>query len=439
MRQGGTRWVHAARVALAATAVVAALALVVNLMIVDRLGNGVDARLSEHLTSASQGTVEPLIIQAGAQHEGDLDDVPIFVWKVDASGSATALTAGAPQLPRRRWTAGTATLATAGSTFRFDAEATSDGWLIAGESISKVTQARGDLLLVEAVLGALLLLVTFTGSFVVGLRASAPIEQVRKRQAEFTADASHELRTPLSVIEAEVDLALSRQRDPESYQTTLKRISSESGRLRSIVDDLLWLARADGDVPDSRTEECVDLTVVGESCVERFKAVADAASITLARGGDPRGTSVIRADAEAIDRRVGRARGRPRRRSGDADRRRLRPGHPRGAPGARVRPVPPRRRPARGDRAGPRHRRRGGAHHRGVVVDRHLPTGRGAHGGLVARSGPLPPAGPGRGRHQDRRVAGRSRGRGTPPVEALTSGFLQFFLQLFHPGFRIDP
>ena len=308
MRQGGTRWAHAARVALVATAVVAALAvvvaLVVNLMIVDRLGNGVDARLSEHLTSASQGTVEPLIIQAGAQHEGDLDDVPIFVWKVDASGSATALTAGAPQLPRRRWTTGTATLATAGSTFRFDAEATSDGWLIAGESISKVTQARGDLLLVEAVLGALLLLVTFTGSFVVGLRASAPIEQVRKRQAEFTADASHELRTPLSVIEAEVDLALSRQRDPESYQTTLKRISSESGRLRSIVDDLLWLARADGDVPDSRTEECVDLTVVGESCVERFKAVADAASITLVRGGDPRGTSVIRADAEAIDRLV---------------------------------------------------------------------------------------------------------------------------------------
>ena len=62
--------------------------------------------------------------------------------------------------------------------------------------------------MVELALGALLLVVTFTGSFIVGLRASAPIEQIRRRQAEFTADASHELRTPLSVIQAEVDLAL---------------------------------------------------------------------------------------------------------------------------------------------------------------------------------------------------------------------------------------
>jgi signal transduction histidine kinase len=308
MRRGGAQWAHAAKVASGATAVVAALAvvvaLVVNLMIVDRLGHEVDARLSERLTGASHGTVEPLIIQTGAQHEGDLDDAPIFVWKVDTPGPATALTAGAPQLPRREWTAGTTTLATAGSTFRFDAVAAPDGLLVAGESIRKITQARGDLLLVEALLGALLLLVTFTGSFVVGLRASAPIEQIRKRQSEFTADASHELRTPLSVIEAEVDLALSRQRDAQSYQTTLKRISSESGRLRSIVDDLLWLARADGDVPDSRTQECVDVSAVGDACVERFAAVADGASITLARRGEPRGTSVIRADTEAIDRLV---------------------------------------------------------------------------------------------------------------------------------------
>ena len=75
------------------------------------------------------------------------------------------------------------------------------------------SESGGDIVLVELVLGALLLLVTFTGSFVVGLRASAPIEQIRRRQAEFTADASHELRTPLSVIEAEVDLALGRPRD----------------------------------------------------------------------------------------------------------------------------------------------------------------------------------------------------------------------------------
>ena len=147
---------------------------------------------------------------------------------------------------------------------------------MAGESVARVHDARGELLVVEAALGALLLLVTFTGSFVVGLRASAPIEQVRRRQAEFTADASHELRTPLSVIEAEVDLALARPRAGDEYRDTLERVASESHRLRAIVDDLLWLARADGQesAPDSAVT--VDVANVVATAGDRFRAVADA-------------------------------------------------------------------------------------------------------------------------------------------------------------------
>ena len=96
--------------------------------------------------------------------------------------------------------------------------------------------------------------------FVVGLRASAPIEQIRRRQAEFTADASHELRTPLSVIEAEVDLALSgTSAAPTGYRDTLRGSASESGRLRTIVEDLLWLARADGDRPGDTAGKVADV------------------------------------------------------------------------------------------------------------------------------------------------------------------------------------
>ena len=294
--------------ALGATAIVGAvavvLALAANLVIVRHLDQTIDSRLSGRLVSASHGSIDPLATVTTSPDGGDLDDAPSFVWLVHPDGTPTALVAGSPALPDRRWTTDPVQLTVDGSLFRFDATPTRDGWLVAGESVLKVSQVRDELLIAEAVLGALLLLVTFAGSFVVGLRASAPIEQVRRRQAEFTADASHELRTPLSVIEAEVDLALSRERDAASYQDTLRRVSSESGRLRSIVEDLLWLARADGRPPEEQADHVVDVAAVGEACLSRFRAVADAASVTLT-GRIDRGTPLpIRADTDSVDRLV---------------------------------------------------------------------------------------------------------------------------------------
>jgi signal transduction histidine kinase len=289
-------------VVVAALAVV--VALVVNLMIIDRLGGEVDARLSERLTDASRQIYRPSTPVKPPAHEGDLDDAPVFAWRVLPSGVAIPEEANSPRLPSRRWSAGTVTLAMAGSTFRLRAEPSQSGWLVAGESVARLDQVRNELLVAEALLGALLLLVTFAGSFVVGLRASAPIEEIRRRQAEFTADASHELRTPLSVIEAEVDLALSRERDAGSYQATLRRISSESGRLRSIVEDLLWLARRDdSDRREDRTDRTLDVGALGEACAGRFEAVARTLSVTLVHHVESP-DAFIRADGEAVDRLI---------------------------------------------------------------------------------------------------------------------------------------
>jgi signal transduction histidine kinase len=306
--RGGARWAHAAKVATGATVVVAAVAvvvaLVVNLVIIDHLGSEVDARLSERLADASRQIYRPSAPAGAPVNGGDLDDAPVFVWRVLPSGETVPVAPGSPRLAPLEWSTGTTTVAMSGSTFRLRAEPSQGGWLVAGESVARLDQVRNELLLAEALLGALLLLVTFAGSFVVGLRASAPIEEIRRRQAEFTADASHELRTPLSVIEAEVDLALSRQRDAHSYQATLRRISSESGRLRSIVDDLLWLARADdGDPHENRADQPVDVGALGEACAERFAAVARTASVTLAHHVEGRG-AIIRADGEAVDRLI---------------------------------------------------------------------------------------------------------------------------------------
>ncbi|HEX7443396.1 MAG TPA: HAMP domain-containing sensor histidine kinase, partial [Acidimicrobiales bacterium] len=241
---------------------------------------------------------------SSAHRGGDIDDVPEFVWHVDRDGRVTALTVGAPILPAHVWEGGAVTLATDGTTFRFAAKASSDGWLVAGASESRAHDARRDLLAAEVVLGALLLVVTFIGSFIVGLRASAPIEQIRRRQAEFTADASHELRTPLSVIEAEVELALGRARDTEEYRSTLERIGSESQRLRAIVDDLLWLARADGRAPDPDRIATVDVSDAVATAAARFQAVADTGSLVLTTRTEPEGTARVQGDPEGIDRLI---------------------------------------------------------------------------------------------------------------------------------------
>src|SRR5665213_1912932 len=125
------------------------------------------------------------VVSSTRNRGGDVDDVPEFVWRLGPNGQGTALSLRAPPLPTRAWKQGAATLPTAGTTFRFIAVPDRGGLLVAGESVARVDAARGALLAVELVLGALLLAVAFTGSFVVGLRASAPIEQIRRRQAEF--------------------------------------------------------------------------------------------------------------------------------------------------------------------------------------------------------------------------------------------------------------
>jgi len=307
VRHPDTRWAHAARVALAATAVVGVvtllLAVAVNGFIVHRETRDVDARLATTLAAAAAavpGTVPATAGRVG----GDVDDAPTFVWRVAADGTVQALTFGAPALPARDWNAGAATRSVEGRDFRVDAVASNGGWLVAGESFAEVAKSGSDIVLVELVLGALLLLVTFTGSFIVGLRASAPIELVRRRQAEFTADASHELRTPLSVIEAEVDLALGRTRTPDEYEGVLRRIGSESARLRAIVEDLLWLARADGVAPDPGRLDVVDVAAVADATVARFAAVAHSGSFALTARTGPAGAALVRADADGVDRLV---------------------------------------------------------------------------------------------------------------------------------------
>ncbi|MEO5851776.1 MAG: HAMP domain-containing sensor histidine kinase, partial [Nocardioides sp.] len=79
-------------------------------------------------------------------------------------------------------------------------------------------------------------------------------QQVR----QFVADASHELRTPLTTIKGYAELARRRPHDAAAVLTALDKVEAESGRMTSLVEDLLLLARLDAGRPLERAP--VDLT-----------------------------------------------------------------------------------------------------------------------------------------------------------------------------------
>jgi signal transduction histidine kinase len=284
--------------------VIAAVAL--NVVVVHRLTAQADVRISERLADAGKLSISGHGTAALSTHkEQDDDDAPIFVWRVSQRGPITALTAGAPSFPHTTLSQGTSTLDIGGTPFRVQTVTTGSETLVAGESIAQIERVRSALMTPELIFGLALLVAMFVGSLLIGLRASAPLELVRRRQAEFTADASHELRTPLSVIEAEVDLALSRSRSPDEYRSVLRRVSGEGLRLRRIVDDLLWLARVDDRGMAIAAGASADVTEIAKTCTDRFQAVAATRGVDLSFDDWAHGPLSVRAEPEWVDRLIG--------------------------------------------------------------------------------------------------------------------------------------
>jgi heavy metal sensor kinase len=73
----------------------------------------------------------------------------------------------------------------------------------------------------------------------------ARLETSFRQIQRFSADVSHELRTPLTVMKGETELALRRPRSAEDYRLVLESSLEEIERMTCIVEDLLFLSRAD--------------------------------------------------------------------------------------------------------------------------------------------------------------------------------------------------
>jgi signal transduction histidine kinase len=112
------------------------------------------------------------------------------------------------------------------------------------------------------------------------------LETAFKRQSQFTTDASHELRTPLSIITLAVNRGLSHCHTQEDYRSVLQTIQAENEHMSRLVNDLLLLARADGEQARLKKER-VDLSDVTLDMIARLLPLAERCNIDLIPGDFP--------------------------------------------------------------------------------------------------------------------------------------------------------
>lgn len=120
--------------------------------------------------------------------------------------------------------------------------------------------------------GAFLIFLVFTVWF--SGWAVKPVEEAWKRQRQFAADASHELKTPLTVIMSNAGLIAASLKPTDSEdKRRIAYIQAEAGRMKRLVEELLFLARSDaGRLTAEKTH--LDLSFLIESCALNFEPVA---------------------------------------------------------------------------------------------------------------------------------------------------------------------
>ena len=118
------------------------------------------------------------------------------------------------------------------------------------------------------------------------------LEEAYQQLEGFNADVAHELRTPLANLIGGTQVALSRPRSASEFEDTLQSNLEELERLRSIVNDMLFLARADqGEAATGLT--AADVAHEVEMTIEFFEPLLDETGTTVAIEGELRAQATM--------------------------------------------------------------------------------------------------------------------------------------------------
>ncbi len=116
-------------------------------------------------------------------------------------------------------------------------------------------------------------------SYYFARRTLRPIEEAHEALERFTADASHELRTPITVMQTEIEVALS---DPDltlpEAREQLESNLEELAKLTKLSEGLLRLAQLDNNSMDQTKTK---VSAIISTAVDHLKPLADKKHITI--------------------------------------------------------------------------------------------------------------------------------------------------------------
>jgi two-component system heavy metal sensor histidine kinase CusS len=106
------------------------------------------------------------------------------------------------------------------------------------------------------------------------------LEEAFTRISRFSDDLAHEFRTPLSNLRGETELALTHSRSPDELREVLTSNLEELQRLSTLVEDMLFLARAEN---PRHTLEPQSLSIQSEleALVELYTPAAEEVGVEL--------------------------------------------------------------------------------------------------------------------------------------------------------------
>ena len=112
-------------------------------------------------------------------------------------------------------------------------------------------------------------------------RSHEALLRMDSRRRQFFAEISHELRTPVTVIRGEAEIALrGTQHEAQDYRASLNRIVDATADLGRRVEDLLQLAKSDGEHYALKLEP-TSLSVVVKAALSQITAVAANRNISI--------------------------------------------------------------------------------------------------------------------------------------------------------------